>query len=236
MTALVLAREPHPLAMAVAFGLALALAALAVYAWQTPRDRKALLGWLRQAPGWSAAALGRLLSPRAWRAAIGRHRRAAALTAAVVCLVVAGPLVAYRVSPTVRLAVYASRLSEWAEGPTFWGPIIREGRPAIPFLISQFTRGETAEERAVNRRLDSALRLTLEWLHSREAFTTTPLPPQPVGGPAEQAGRERWARWWKENEAHVPDVGRADDLYNAWRDNYNYTSPRTAEGGQSRLD
>jgi len=218
--ALVLARQPHPVAMAVAFALALALAALMVYALQAPRDRKALLDWLGRSPEWALAGLGRLLSPRAWRAAIGRHPGAAVLSVAVVCLAVAGPLVAYRVSPTVRLGVYASRLSERAEGPTFWRPIIREGRPAIPFLISQFAHGETPEERAVNRRVDSALRLTLEWLQSREAFTTTPLPPQP-------AGRESWVRWWEENEARIPDLGRADDLYNAWRDSYDYLSPST---------
>jgi hypothetical protein len=140
-------------------------------------------------------------------------------------------------------------MSDRAEGPTFWGPIIREGRPAIPFLIGQFSAGETAEDLALNRRLDSALRLTLEWLHSRQPFTTTPLPPgslfgsPPASGwraPAtartplasydalvepQQAGRERWAHWWKENEANVPDLGRADDLYNAWRDNYHNSSP-----------
>jgi hypothetical protein len=78
--------------------------------------------------------------------------------------------------------------------------------------------GALAEERAVNRRVDSALRLTLEWLHSREAFTTTPLPPQP-------AGQGLWAQWWKDNEAHIPDLGRADELYTTWRDNYDYSSP-----------
>jgi len=218
--ALLLVRGAHPVAMALALALTLALAALAVYALQVPRDRKALLGWLGGAPGRLGAVLDRLLSPRAWRAAISEHPRAAVLAAVAVCLVVAGPLVAYRVSPAVRMGVYASRLSEWAEGPTFWGVIIREGRPAIPFLISQFTHGETPEERAVNRRVDSALRLTLEWLHSREAFTTSALPAQP-------AGQGPWAQWWKDNEAHVPDLGRADDLYNTWRDNYDYTSPPT---------
>jgi len=221
MIAFVLGRQPHPVAMAAAFGLALALAALAVYGLQAPRDRKALLGWLGGAPGRLGAVLDRLLSARAWRAAISGHPLAAILAAAVVCLVVAGPLVAYRVSPTVRLGVYASRLSEWAEGPTFWGPIIREGRPAIPFLISQFTHGELAEERAVNRRVDSALRLTLEWLQWRQPFTTTPLPPQ-------SAGQGLWAQWWKDNEAHIPDLRRADDLYDTWRDSYDYTSPSTS--------
>lgn len=210
--------QGHPVAGAIAFAFTLGVAVFAVYAWQAPRDRKAIADWLRRAPGWSAKACGRLLSPRAWWSAVSGHPRAAALAAVVAALVVAGPLVAYRVSPAVRLAVAASRLSERAEGPTFWGPIIREGRPAIPFLIGQFTAGESAEDRAADRRVDSVLRLTVAWLHSRRPFTTTPLPPQPVG-------RERWTQWWKENEPRIPDLGRADDLYDAWRDIYNYTSP-----------
>jgi len=227
---LLLQSGAHPVALAVTFGLTLAVAVLAVYAWQAPRDRKAIADWLRRAPSRLGRAPGRLadslaplLSPRAWWAAVSRHRAAAALAVGAAGFVIAAPLVAYRESSYVRLAVHVSRMRDRAEGPTFWGPIIREGRPAIPFLIGQFSTGETAEDLALNRRLDSALRLTLEWLHSRQPFTTTPLPSEP-------AGRERWAHWWKENEANVPDLGRADDLYNAWRGSTGSPRPEPVEG------
>ena len=200
----------RPLAALIAFAVTLAVALFAVYAFQTPRDRKAIVSWLRQAPGRAREALSRLLSPASWWSAIRRHRRASAAVGGLLLLAVLVPTLAYRSSARFRLAVHIVRVSERAEGPTHWAPIIREGRPAIPFLISQFTSGQTSEQRTLDRRLDAALRLTLDWLHWRQAFRTDPLPTEP-------AGRLRWSRWWEENEARVPDLGREDDLYEQWR-------------------
>jgi len=56
--------QAHPLAGAVAFAFTLGVAVFAVYAWQAPRDRKAIADWLRRAPGWCAQACARLFSPR----------------------------------------------------------------------------------------------------------------------------------------------------------------------------
>ena len=210
MLGYLLAAESHPVAALVAFVLTVAVALGAAYRLQAPEDRRALVRWLGGAPGRVGRALAAPLSPGSWRRALRRHPRAWAAAAAVVVLAVVAVVLAYRWSPGFRLAVHFRRVSERAQGPTYWAPVIREGRPAIPFLIDQFAAGGSASERTLNRRVDAALRLALEWLHWRQPFTAEPLPPEPWG-------RRRWSRWWEANRSRVPELGRDDDLYERWR-------------------
>lgn len=210
MPVCLLAQEPHPVAAAVAFVLTVAVALFAAYRMMAPRDRRTLVKWLGEAPARLGAALAAAVSPGAWRRTFARHPRAWAVTVGSVAAVAAASAAAYRWSPGFRLAVQFGRVIERAEGPTNWAPIIREGRPAIPFLIGQFTPGRSPEERTLNLRVDRALRLTLEWLQWRQPFNTEPLPPEP-------SGRQRWSRWWEANRSRIPDLGRRDDLYERWR-------------------
>jgi hypothetical protein len=203
-------RESHPLAATLAFALTLTLALLAVYWMQRPSDRQAVRQWLRRAPRRAGASLLRALSPGLWWSALGRHPRAWVTVAALLLLLTAGPLGAYHACPRFRLWVAFVRVSGQAGGPGPWAAIIREGRPAIPFLISRFSAGETPEGRGLDRRLDAALRLTLDWLHWRQTLTTTPRP-------AEPAPHDEWQRWWQANAAHVPPLGRDDAEYERWR-------------------
>ena len=210
MLGLQLTHQSRPIAAAIVFVATVAMALLAVLAMQTPRDRRDLLRWLRQAPvRLSQAGAGALWPVNWWRAARRRPRLWGVVTAVVAFLIIA-PLVLYRVSPRVRLGVAFVRVSERAEGSTLWAPVIQEGRAAVPFLISQFTAGETREQHSLNRRLDAVLRLTLEWLHWRQPFTTDPSPPQP-------ASRQSWQLWWEVNASRVPELGRDDDAYQRWR-------------------
>ena len=210
MLASQLVHQPRPIAAAVAFAATMVVALFAVFAMQTPRDRRSLLRWLGQTPGRLVYTLTHPHSPVLWYKAVSRRPRLWGVVAAAAAVLVAAPLVAYRVSPRLRLGVVFVRVSDRAQGPTLWAPVIREGRPALPFLISQFTSGETTELHRLNRRLDAVLRLTLDWLHWRQHFVGEPLPAAP-------AGRWSWESWWRVNGPRVPQLGRDDPAYERWR-------------------